>query len=330
MNQTSKCSPNFKDVLHAADRLAGHALKTPLLRSDVIDEACQMQVWFKSECHQKVRAFKYRGAFNRLAQLTARERQSGVVAFSSGNHAQGIARAAKELGLSAIIVMPSDAPAIKVAGVRTDGAEIVFYDRLSESREDIALSIAKRDNRVLVPSFDDPHIIAGQGTVGLEIIEDFKTLGKKLDAIITPIGGGGLCAGIGLAVQHLSPQTLLFAAEPDAYNDHQLSLLCDKRVSHNSTQKTLCDAIMTPRPGEITWPINRERLAGVFTASDIDCLRAMKVAFESMGVKVEPGGVIGLAVLMTQSLPDNIDTVCVVLSGGNVDAEIMQKARQIC
>lgn len=314
--------PTYADVKAAAARLDGHAVKTPLLRSDAIDAHVGKQVWFKAECLQKKNAFKYRGAFNRLSAMNADERARGVVAFSSGNHAQGVSCAARELGMDAIIVMPSDAPQVKVAGVLADGATIVSYDRLTESREEIAADIAKRDGRTLVPSYDDPFIIAGQGTIGIELAE----AEQSFDAFITCLGGGGMCAGISLALNELSPDTRIFGAEPTDYNDHQMSLRAGERRTITSTPPTLCDAIMTPRPGELTWPINSKSLSNVFTVTDSECLNAMKLAYEELGVTLEPGGAAAMAAVLGGNLPDDIQTIAVVLSGGNVDPAILERA----
>ena len=248
--------PTYQDICAAAERLDGHSVKTPLIRSDIIDIMTGKKVWFKPECRQKVGAFKYRGAYNRLSAMSGEQRARGVVAYSSGNHARGVSRAAKELGISAIIVMPEDAPAVKIAGVKADGAEIVFYDRGAESRETIADAIAARDGRIIVPSYDDPYIIAGQGTVGLEIAQS----GIGFDALITPMGGGGLCAGISLALNELSPKTKIYGAEPQFYNDHQRSFASGEREKLNMPPPTLCDALMTPRPGALTWSINGKSL----------------------------------------------------------------------
>ena len=314
--------PTYADVADAVKRLDGHAVKTPLLRSDAIDKRVGKQVWFKAECLQKKNAFKYRGAFNRLSAMNEGERGRGVVAYSSGNHAQGVSCAAKELGMDAIIVMPTDAPKVKVAGVLADGATIVTYDRLTESREEIAADIAKRDGRTIVPSYDDPFIIAGQGTIGVEL----SRAETKFDAMITCLGGGGMCAGISLAMAELSPNTLIFGAEPTAYNDHQLSLRTGKRVKLDTRTPTLCEAIMTPQPGELTWPINSKSLRDVYTVSDEACLHAMKTAYEELGVTLEPGGAAAIAALLEKNLPDEIKTVAVILSGGNVDPEILERA----
>lgn len=316
--------PDYNDVILAAKRLDGHAVKTELLRSDVIDDLTKKTVWFKPECLQKVGAFKYRGAYNRLSAMTPKERAGGVVAFSSGNHAQGVSRAAKELGMSAVIVMPDDAPAIKVAGVKADGAEIVFYDRNTQSREGISAEIAHEQGRIIVPSYDDPYIIAGQGTTGLEVAES----GIRFDGLITCMGGGGLCAGISLALQKLSPKTKIFGAEPDDYNDHQMSFRKGERVGLTSTPHSLCDALMTPIPGEMTWAINHTVLSDVFTVSDRACLIAMAIAKRELNVTLEPGGAVAMAALLEGGLSNSpdIQTVCIILSGGNVDPEISDRA----
>ncbi len=315
-------APTYSDIVDAAQRLEGHAVKTPLLRSDALDKRLGKALWFKAECLQKKNAFKYRGAFNRLSAMTAEERARGVVAFSSGNHAQGVSCAARELGIDAIIVMPFDAPKVKVDGVLADGATIVSYDRNTESREEIAAAIAARDGRTLVPSYDDPYIIAGQGTIGIELAE----AEPEFDAMITCLGGGGMCAGISLALNELAPQTRIFGAEPEHYNDHQMSLRSGQRMKLKTTPPSLCDAIMTPQPGELTWPINSKSLSDVYAVSDAECLRAMKVAHKELGVTLEPGGAAAMAAVLAGHLPDDVKTVAVVLSGGNVDPKIMERA----
>jgi threonine dehydratase len=316
--------PTFKDVQAAAQRIKGQAFETPLLRSGVIDAMTGKTVWFKAECNQKVGAFKYRGAYNRLSAMSADERKRGVVATSSGNHAQGVSRAAKELNIDAVIVMPTDAPKVKVAGVQNDGAQIVFYDRLTESREEIADDISRKEGRIYVPSYDDPFIIAGQGTTGLEIAQS----GIDFDALITCMGGGGLCAGISLALNELSPQTKIYGAEPKDYNDHQQSFEAGKRVALREMPPTLCDALMTPTPGALTWPINSKSLSGVFAVSDMDCLMTMAIAKRELGVQVEPGGAVAMTALLKGALADQpkLKTICIILSGGNVDPEVAARA----
>ena len=315
--------PTFADVLAAESRIKGFAVKTPLLHSAIIDAIAGVEVHAKAECLQHVGAFKYRGARNRLSAMTTDEKKRGVVAFSSGNHAQGVARAAKELDIDAIIVMPFDAPKVKVAGVEADGAQIVYYDRGTESREEIAAHIAERDGRILVPSYDDPYIIAGQGTVGLEIARS----SIDFDAVIVCMGGGGLCAGITLALTQKSPKTKIFGAEPTHYNDHQRSLAAGKRQRiADDAPPTLCDAIMTPTPGELTWPINSKHLAGVFDVTDKECLEAIRLAHEHYDVTLEPGGAAALAAVLFRDLPCDIHRVAVTLSGGNVDPDVLAQA----
>ncbi len=318
--------PTYEDVLKAAERLEGNAIKTKLIRSDAIDAMTSKTVWFKPECSQKVGAFKYRGGYNRLSAMTATERAKGVVAYSSGNHAQGVSRAAKELGISAVIIMPEDAPVVKVAGVRNDGAEIIFYDRETESREEIADRISQKKGRIIVPSYDDPFIIAGQGTAGLEIAQS----GIDFDALITCMGGGGLCAGISLVMNKLSPFTKIYGAEPEHYNDHQMSLESGQRERLTKMPPTLCDALMTPQPGELTWPINSKSLSGVFDVTDEACLKAMAIAKRDLDVQLEPGGAVAMAALLNGALSNDntAQTICIILSGGNVDPEIATRADQ--
>ncbi|MEP6341877.1 MAG: threonine/serine dehydratase [Maricaulaceae bacterium] len=320
--------PTYSDVLEAKARLSGHALPTPMLRSDVLDNLTGKALWFKPECSQKVGAFKYRGAYNRLSAMSAVERSKGVVAYSSGNHAQGVSRAAKELGIDAIIVMPEDAPSVKVAGVKADGATIRFYDRLKESRESIAAEVAARDQRIIVPSFDDPFIIAGQGTVGFEVAQEAAVNNIKFDSLITCVGGGGLCAGISLAMNELSPHTRIFGAEPRGYNDHQISLSAGQRVSLDNPPPTLCDALMTPQPGELTFAINQQSLSDVFDVSDEECLLAMAIIKRELDVQLEPGGAVAAAASLFGRFDahSDINTICIILSGGNVDPEIAKRA----
>lgn len=316
--------PIFHDIEKAASVLNGNLFPTPLIRSDVIDIITQKKVWFKPECIQKSGSFKYRGAFNRLANLSGADKLKGVVATSSGNHAQGIARAAKELNISSHIVMPTDAPVVKIKGVKRYNGKIYFYNRHTESREEIAKQLSRKYGYIYVPSYDDPYVIAGQGTVGLEIAKS----GIHFDGLITCLGGGGLCAGISLAMQELSPKTKIYGAEPYLYNDHQLSLLSNKRKAVLTTNNTICDALMTPKPGNLTWPINKKSLANVFTVTDNECLYSMAIFKKETGLQLEPGGSVALASLLKGDMSKytNIKTICVILSGGNVDNSVACRA----
>ena len=311
--------PNFQDIADAAKRINGVAKPTPVLTSHALDEFAGASVFVKAECLQVTGSFKIRGAYNRLAQLSPEERRAGVVAFSSGNHAQGVARAAKLLGMPALIVMPSDAPAIKIDGVRRDGADIHLYDRDTESREDIAAKIAADRGAVIVPSFDDPHIIAGQGTVGFEFAQQ---VASPLDHLICCTGGGGLISGIALAFQHLSPQTKIWTAEPETHDDWKRSLEAGTIVRNAPGTRSICDAILTPQPGEITWAIGRKRLAGGFAVSDQEIIDAVRAASSYLDLVVEPGGAAALAVAVGELTVEMTgQRVGVVVTGRNVDAD---------
>ncbi len=318
-------SITFNDIMSASSRLDGHARQTPIIESAEINAIAGCRVLAKAECLQHTGSFKYRGAYNRLSAMSAEERARGVVAFSSGNHAQGVSRAAKELGVDAIIVMPTDAPKVKVDGVLADGARIHSYDRLTESREGIAAEISKRDGRTVVPSFDDPYIIAGQGTAGIELAAQCQDMGVKLDALVICMGGGGLCAGISTAFKTLLPSTKIYGAEPSGYNDHQMSFARGRRVGLDTPPPTLCDALMTPRPGALTWPINSKNLSGVFDVSDEECLMTLQLAKRHMDVTLEPGGSVALTAALGGKLKA-FETVGVILSGGNVDPDVMARA----
>lgn len=320
--------PTFADVQAAAFRLrdlaAGSAVLTPLLRSAELDKRTCATVVVKAEPLQLTGSFKFRGAFNRLAQLNTRERQAGVVAWSSGNHAQGVAAAAALLGIPATIVMPADAPAIKMANTRNLGAEVVTYDRVTEDREAIARRLAGERGAVVVPSYDDPHIIAGQGTVGLELMSQARGLGLTVDDVIVPVSGGGLVAGVGLAVHHANPAARVYSAEPAGYDDHRRSLASGQRQRNPSSANALCDALLAQTPGQLTWELNRTALSGGYAVSDTEVRNAMAFAFEALKIVVEPGGAVGLAALLAGRLGEYVGgqrrTVAVVLSGGNVDA----------
>lgn len=310
----------------AATRLLGHAIETPLIESRGLNAIAGRRVLCKDETAQKTGSFKYRGAINRLSQMTDNEKRQGVVAYSSGNHAQGVSRVAKELCISAVIVMPKDAPAVKVAGVKADGAEIVFYDRATQSREAIAADIHAREGRIIVPSFDDPHIIAGQGTVGKEIAAQSKALGADLSAVTICMGGGGLCAGSSLALDRYAPGVKVFGAEPAYYDDHRRSLHSGRRQVNSNPPDSLCDALLTPTPGDLTWPINRRHVTDIYGISDAECLLTMALAKQHLGVTLEPGGSVALAAALSGRLPADIGTVAVTLSGGNVDPAVMDRA----
>jgi threonine dehydratase len=316
--------PNRDDVLRAAERLKGVAVRTPLLRSERLDALTGGSILIKPEVLQRTGSFKIRGAYNRLKQLAETgQDKGGVVAFSSGNHAQGVAEAARLLGMKAAIVMPSDAPAPKIENTRRLGGEVILYDRWTEDREAISALIAAERGATVVPSFDDAGVIAGQGTVGLEIAADAAALGLAVDALYVPASGGGLAAGIGLAV---GPYTKLYTAEPAAFDDHARSLAAGAHVANDPGARSICDALLAPMPGSITFALNRARLSGGVTATDEEVLRAMEFAYDALKLVVEPGGAVALAALLAGRIDATGRTIGIVLSGGNVSPEIFAKA----
>ena len=303
---------NRTDVLAARDRISGLVERTPLIPS----ELPAGKVWLKCECLQTGGAFKLRGATNRLLQLSEEERKRGVVAFSSGNHARGVAIAARRIGIRAVIVMPADAPQVKIEGTRGEGAEIVFYDRRSESREEIAARISAETGAVVVPSFDDPAIVAGQGTAGLEILDQLAELGEPSPTrIVIPCGGGGLASGTALAC----PDAEIVVVEPEGWDDMGRSLASGEIVPVEAdAPATLCDALQTPRVAELTYGILRERGARALSVSEGEVQAAVRFAFERHALVVEPGGAAALAALLAGNVAVEPGTVAIV-SGGNVD-----------
>lgn len=312
---------SIEDIEQAAQRLEGVAIRTPLLSSALLNERLNAEVYIKPECLQHIGAFKFRGAYNRLSQLSSEQRALGVVAFSSGNHAQGIAYAAQLLQMDATIVMPSDAPLIKKQGTERLGANIRLYDRETESREEIAADIAKSTGATLVPAFDDPDIIAGQGTCGLEIMQQLQQLDKIPDYVLSPCGGGGLLAGVSTAVKACNTATEVYGVEPEHYNDSYLSKRAGERVKIDPLEKTRCDALMATMPGEITWPINNRNVEDFLLVSEDDVAHAISFAFRYLKLVVEPGGSVALAALLQNKLDIAGKTVAIILSGGNIDSQ---------
>jgi threonine dehydratase len=305
------------DVIAARKRISGRVHRTPVLTSGRMDARAGCRLFFKCETFQRVGAFKARGAFSRLTLLTPPERSRGVVAFSSGNHAQAVALAARELGISAVIVMPHDAPALKLAATRGYGAEVRLYDRATESREDLAREIVQKDGRILVPPFDDLAVIAGQGTAGLELLED----APDLDAVFTPLGGGGLLSGVAVVVKALRPAARVFGVEPAKGDDFARSLAAGHPVSI-PVPDTIADCLQTTKPGVHTFALVSALVESVVTVSDEELRRAMSLLFTAMKLVVEPGAAAGFAGVLSGRVPGLAGKrVGVVLSGGNVDPE---------
>ena len=314
------------DIQSAAERIRGLAVRTSLLHAPAASAATDANVFLKPEVLQRTGSFKFRGATSRLRLLSDDERQRGVVAFSSGNHAQAVACAARDIGTPAVIVMPSDAPWLKIQNTRGFGAEVVLYDRLREDRVAIGRRLAAERGLVLVPPFDDLHVMAGQGTIGVEMASDATQRGIALDIVLVPCSGGGLAAGVATALAALSPMTRVIAVEPERYDDLSRSLLAGERVPNAPGPQSICDALMVDRPGELTFPVLQATHASAVAVSDDEVLRAMAHAFYEMKLVVEPGGAAGLAALLSGKVSARGKTVGVVLSGGNVDAAMFQRA----
>lgn len=305
------------DVRRAAAVLDGVTVRTPVLRSDALDERVGARVYLKCECLQRGGAFKLRGAYSKIASIPEAERAGGVVAVSSGNHAIAVALSASLLGTTATILVPADAPAAKIDVVRALGAEVVTFDRFTEDRDAATAAFVAERGRPFVPPFDDPAIVAGQGTVALEL---FEQVDVELDALVVPMSGGGLMAGCGVVAAAVSPTTRLIGVEPEAMDDTRRSLVAGERVSV-PVAPTIADGLTVTAPGRVTWPINRRLLSEVVTVSDGQLVDAMRVLFEDVHVVVEPSGAAGVAALLSGAVDAGGRDVAVVLSGGNVGLE---------
>jgi threonine dehydratase len=318
--------PTVADVHAAAHRIAGHAVRTPLLSSAVLDERAGMRVLIKCETLQRTGSFKFRGAYNALAARSPAERRGGVVAVSSGNHAQGVAEAARHFGIAATIVMPADAPAIKRERTERSGGRIVAYDRATGDRDAIAAAHIAAHGGFLVHAYNDPYVIAGQGTVGLEIVEDCRRLGIIPDIIATPCGGGGLGAGIALAVGEVWPELAVTLVEPEGFDDYRRSLLAGRIVANERVSGSVCDALLAPSPGALGFAIHTARHSQATAVSDDQALAAVAFAFRELKLVVEPGGAVALAAALSGHLKVDGGVAVIVLSGGNVDEPVLARA----
>ncbi len=316
-------TPTLADLERAQERIAGEAVRTPLLFSPVLSERLSGRVYLKPECLQRTGSFKFRGAYNTLAALDPAERARGVVAVSSGNHAQGVAEAARLFGVPATIVMPSDAPAPKRMRTERSGGRVVAYDRAKEDRDAVVARVLAEVGGVFVHPFNDPIVIAGQGTVGLEIAEDCGALGIAPEIVVVPCSGGGLMAGVALAVMSRFPKAAVFTAEPEGFDDYARSLKSGSLEKNAKSAGSICDALLVESPGTIGFEINRTRLSGGLVASDAEALVAVGFAFDEQRLVVEPGGAIGLAALLAGKLETAGRTIVIVLSGGNIADEML-------
>ena len=310
----TKLAINFDDIAAAHERVAGIAHRTPVFTSATANAAAGAELFFKCENFQRMGAFKFRGAYNALSQFSPEQRKNGVVAYSSGNHAQAIALSARILKIRAVIIMPKDAPAPKVAATKGYGAEVVFYDRFTEDRVAIGKKIAEEQHLTLIPPYDHPHVMAGQGTAAKELLEDVG----PLDALLTPLGGGGLLSGCAIAAKGLVPECAVYGVEPEAGNDGQQSFHSGKIV-RISTPQTIADGAQTQFLGDYTFPVIREHVTDILTVTDAELVRAMRFFAERMKMVVEPTGCLAAAAVFAKKIPVSGRRVGVILSGGNVD-----------
>jgi threonine dehydratase len=311
--------PTFGDVLAARERLGSLVCRTPLIEHPALNAIVGGRVLLKAENLQRVGAFKFRGAYNKIAQLEKDAYPGGVVACSSGNHAQGVAAAATLRGLKSAVVMPSDAPRLKVERTQAFGAEVIAYDRVTEDREAIARDLCTKRNAAYVHPFDDPDVIAGQGTVGLEIMEQAAALGATPDLVLVGASGGGLVSGVSIAVKQANPATAVYTVEPEGFDDFARSLQQGKRQRNSQLSGSICDALLSATPGELTFEMGKRNLAGGLSVTDGEALAAVRFAFRELKLVLEPGGAVSLAAVLSNKLPLEGKTVAVVLSGGNVD-----------
>jgi len=317
---------NIDMIRAAAARLEGHALRTPLLNSPFLDEIAGRRVWIKPECLQHTGSFKFRGGYSALSALEPDVRARGVIAFSSGNHAQGVALAARMHGTAAVIIMPSDAPQLKIDNTRALGAEVVLYDRATESRDEIGARLSEERGLTLVKPFDEPMVVAGQGTVGLEIAQGASKLGIENADVIVCCGGGGLTSGIALALEADAPTLRVRPAEPEGFDDVARSLASGKLERNTALSGNICDAIITPQAGDLTWPIMQRLCGPGLVISEDEALRAMALAFLRLKIVAEPGGAAALAAALFRTDQIEGSDVIVTVSGGNVDPAMFATA----
>lgn len=321
---------DMKDILSAADRIADVAVATPLINNPQLDELLGGKVYLKAECLQRKGAFKFRGAYNCLSRLDVAQRAGGVVACSSGNHAQGVAEAARLLGMPAVIVMPADSPKVKVEGTRSAGAEVVFYDRLTEDREAIAKGLCEERGAAFIHPFNNKLIMAGQATAGLEAARKILEQGDRLDLALLQVSGGGLAAGISTAVHDAFPACEIWACEPEGYDDVRYSLAAGEPIEVPELAQhgrgLLCDALLAPKPGDLTFPLLQAHIKECLAISDEAVLEAVAYAHKHLHLVVEPGGAIGLAALLNGAVKLEGRTCLVVLSGGNIDPPVLIQA----
>ena len=317
---------NINDIYAAQATISPYAVKTPLLESPLLNKRLGGRLLIKAEPLQITGSFKLRGAINRIANLNQDEKAKGIIAYSSGNHAQAVAYAAGLFGTSAVIVMPKDAPKVKIEKTKAYGGEVVLYDRYTEDRTKVCARISEKRGLILIPPFDDAYVIAGQGTLGLEVAEQAEGMGLQLDAFLVCCSGGGLTAGCAIALNSKSPSTAVYVVEPIGFDDTNRSLIAGKIVENVAGANSICDAILVNRPGELTFPINKKLLKGGLVVSDDEALNAIAVAHDEFKLTVEPGGAVALAAVLSGKIDIKGKIIAVVCTGGNVDQDIFRKA----
>ncbi len=318
--------PSFEDIEAAAERLEGVAVKTPLIRSPALDALTGGTILLKPETLQRTGSFKFRGAYNAIAGLGSEERRPGIVTCSSGNHAQGVAAAAALFGVPATIVMPADAPGLKRERTQSYGARIVPYDRATGDRDAIAREVLEETGGVFVAPYDDAGVISGQGTTGVEVVRQAGELGLEPEAVLVPCGGGGLTAGISLAVKSLSPATEVLTVEPERFDDHARSFRSGHRERNAEKSGSVCDALLAYQPGALTFEVNKSRVSGGLAVSDEQALEAVAFAWRELKLVVEPGGAVALAAVLSGKIETKGRTIAVILSGGNADPALFARA----
>ncbi len=315
---------NYQEIEKAYNRISNYSIKTPLLSSDLLNKEFSSNIFIKAENLQKIGAFKFRGAMNSILKLDVAKKN--ILAWSSGNHAQAIASACYLTNKNATIIMPEDSPNAKLNGTKSWGANIITFNRYSESREEIGTNLAKKINAEIIPPFDHPDVINGQGTVGYEIVSNLKKNNIKPDIVLCCCGGGGLIAGVSTAIKERYPNVHIYAVEPEDYNDTYLSLRNNKITEVDVSKKSICDSLLASKPGELTFSINKENLSGSLLVSDLEALKAMKYAFQYFKMILEPGGAVALASALFNKIDIKNKTVVIIASGGNVDPEIFEKS----
>ena len=318
----------ISEILKAKSILDGKIVTTPLIYDFYLSKKFSAKIFYKAENIQRTGSFKIRGAYNKIYNAIKNDKPAGILAWSSGNHAQGVAEAANIFNIKSTIVMPKDAPQNKISGTKSRKANIVFYNRKTENREDIGNSIARKNNLLIIPPYDDPDVIAGQGTIGLEIIEQISKYDLFPDKVLVPTGGGGLIAGIATAIKNKFNNTNIYSIEPNKFADYSKSIKNKKIYKNNMNNQSICDSLLANQPGEMTFNINKNLIKKGLTVTDNQVLKAIRYAYMNLGLILEPGGAVGLAAILNQKTIIKDKTIVIVLSGSNIDTKVFKKAIQ--